>query len=89
MHTTPGKNVVSIKGGCIEGLRWQDAKHIWTKNALVPIPEGVETCEEEPDEAEDQGIIACGEKKWSEIWGKPANKDEMAEQGGVEGSLAG
>jgi hypothetical protein len=38
-----GKNVVSVKGGCIDGLDWKQAVHIWTKSAMVPIPEGSET----------------------------------------------
>jgi len=29
LHTTPGKNVVSVKGGCIEGLDWKSAIHLW------------------------------------------------------------
>ncbi|KAH8793476.1 Mss4-like protein [Hyaloscypha finlandica] len=49
IHSTPGKDVVSVKGGCIEGLDWRSAKHIWCKRAMVPIPEGVERNEEEPD----------------------------------------
>ncbi|KFH46445.1 Centromere protein V-like protein [Hapsidospora chrysogenum ATCC 11550] len=48
-HTTPTKNVVSVKGGCIEGLDWSKAIHIWAKNAMVPIPEGSETHSEESD----------------------------------------
>jgi len=48
IHSTPGKNVVSVKGGCIEGLDWRSAKHIWCKRAMVPIPEGVERSDEEP-----------------------------------------
>ncbi|KAJ0269376.1 hypothetical protein COL940_012501 [Colletotrichum noveboracense] len=44
---TPDKNVVSVKGGCIDGLDWKTAVHIWTKNAMVPIPEGAETHSEE------------------------------------------
>jgi hypothetical protein len=35
--------VVSVKGGCIDGLDWKNAVHIWTKSAMVPIPEGSET----------------------------------------------
>jgi hypothetical protein len=53
IHTTPGKSVVSIKGGCLTGLTkedWANARHIWTKNAMVPIPEGVESSYEEPEE---------------------------------------
>ncbi|KAH8906278.1 glutathione-dependent formaldehyde-activating [Coniochaeta sp. PMI_546] len=49
LHTTPGKNVVSVKGGCIDGLDWGKAIHIWTKSAMVPIPEGSESYEEESD----------------------------------------
>lgn len=41
-----------MKGGCIEGLDWKSAKHIWCKRAMVPIPEGVETSEEEPSDEE-------------------------------------
>jgi len=49
LHTTPNKNVVSVKGGCIDGLDWRKAIHIWTKSAMVPIPEGSEAYEEESD----------------------------------------
>ncbi|KAJ0293877.1 hypothetical protein CBS470a_001257 [Colletotrichum nupharicola] len=45
--TSLDKNVVSVKGGCIDGLDWKTAVHIWTKNAMVPIPEGAETHSEE------------------------------------------
>lgn len=41
------KNVVSVKGGCLSGLDWTRAIHIWTKSAMIPIPEGVESYEEE------------------------------------------
>jgi len=69
-----------VKGGCIEGLDWSKAKHIWCKRAMVPIPEGVERAEEEP-EGEDFGIgaaknsggglgIGLGKGK------KPASRDE-------------
>ncbi|KAF7543459.1 hypothetical protein G7Z17_g10732 [Cylindrodendrum hubeiense] len=47
IHTTPTKNVVSVKGGCLEGLNWDRAIHIWTKTAMVPIPESSETHSEE------------------------------------------
>ncbi|RYP17912.1 hypothetical protein DL765_004231 [Monosporascus sp. GIB2] len=46
------KNVVSVKGGCLEGLDWGKAVHIWTKSAMVPIPEGAETHPEEPTGSE-------------------------------------
>ena len=44
-----GKKVVSVKGGCIEGLDWKNAIHIWTKSAMVPIPEDIESHSEESD----------------------------------------
>ncbi|CAK7240658.1 MAG: hypothetical protein STHCBS139747_002104 [Sporothrix thermara] len=47
-----GKNVVSVKGGCLEGLDWRGAIHIWTKTAMVPIPEGSESHSEEADYTE-------------------------------------
>lgn len=38
IHSTPGKEVVSVKGGCIEGLDWSKARHIWCKRASkLPI----------------------------------------------------
>jgi hypothetical protein len=42
----------SIKGGCLDGLTkemLQDAVHIWTKRAIVPISEGTKSFPEEPD----------------------------------------
>ncbi|KAF3764532.1 hypothetical protein M406DRAFT_322642 [Cryphonectria parasitica EP155] len=47
IHTTPNKNVVSVKGGCLEGLDWSRAIHIWTQSAMIPIPEGAESYSEE------------------------------------------
>lgn len=44
-----GKNVVSVKGGCLEGLDWRTAIHIWTKTAMVPIPECSESYSEDAD----------------------------------------
>lgn len=47
------KNVVSVKGGCItKGLDWNKAIHIYTKSAMVPIPEGCESHEEEAPPSE-------------------------------------
>jgi hypothetical protein len=43
---------VSVKSGCIEGLDWKGAAHIWTKRAVLQVPEGVEAWEGEPDEGE-------------------------------------
>lgn len=36
------RSTVSVKGGCIEGLDWSSGKHIFTRSAVVPIPEGAE-----------------------------------------------
>ncbi|KAF4953845.1 hypothetical protein FGADI_5637 [Fusarium gaditjirri] len=47
IHSTPSKNVISVKGGCLDGLDWKRAIHIWTKTAMVPIPEGSEAHSEE------------------------------------------
>lgn len=37
---------------CIEGLDWTSAIHIWTKSAMIPIPEGTESYSEEPSESD-------------------------------------
>lgn len=34
------KDAVSIKGGCLEGLSLEGVKHIYTRSALVSVPEG-------------------------------------------------
>ncbi|KAH6886454.1 Mss4-like protein [Thelonectria olida] len=34
------KPTLSIKGGCLEGLSWEGAKHIFTRTARLPVPEG-------------------------------------------------
>lgn len=42
---------VSIKSGCLDGVRKEmikSAVHIWTKSAVVDIPEGAEAYEGEP-----------------------------------------
>ena len=42
---------VSIKSGCLDGVRKEmikSAVHIWTKSAIVDIPEGAEAYEGEP-----------------------------------------
>ncbi|KAL2151725.1 hypothetical protein VTH82DRAFT_6823 [Thermothelomyces myriococcoides] len=43
------RETVSIKGGLVEGLQWKNAAHIFTRSAVVNIPEGVERWEAEPD----------------------------------------
>lgn len=40
-----------MKGGCLDGLDWGKAIHIWTKSAMLPIPEGSESHSEEPSES--------------------------------------
>ncbi|KAJ6783769.1 hypothetical protein PWT90_07674 [Aphanocladium album] len=45
-RTVLAKNVVSVRGGCVSGIDWSKAVHIFTKNAMVPIPEGSETYSE-------------------------------------------
>lgn len=47
--------MVSVKGGCLDGLDWTTAIHIWTKSAMVPIPEGSECYSEEPTDSEYSG----------------------------------
>lgn len=44
--------MVSVKGGCLRGLDWATAIHIWTKSAMLPIPEGSEAISEEPTESD-------------------------------------
>lgn len=45
MHVTvkPGGDVgdyISVKGGVIHGLDMTGAKHIYTRSAVIPVPEG-------------------------------------------------
>ncbi|KAL2353060.1 glutathione-dependent formaldehyde-activating [Cryomyces antarcticus] len=49
MHSRRGGQTVSVKGGCIEGLDWASAKHIWCCRAVAAIREGVQRWEKEPD----------------------------------------
>lgn len=42
---------ISVKSGCLDGITkemMREAVHIWTKSAVIDIPEGVEQYEEEP-----------------------------------------
>ena len=53
MHKVEGEKHLSVKAGCLEGFdlrgeKGRKAIHIWTKEAIVDIPEGVESYEEEP-----------------------------------------
>lgn len=40
--------VLTIKGGVIEGLNWEGGTHIFVRSAVVPIPEGAAQWETEP-----------------------------------------
>ena len=42
------RETVTVKGGLVDGLDWKGATHIFTKSAVVPIPEGAEAFEAEP-----------------------------------------
>lgn len=42
------KPTVSIKGGAVEGLSVKGAKHIWTKTAIVDVPQGSDRASPEP-----------------------------------------
>jgi hypothetical protein len=46
------RSTVSIKGGCIEGLDWSGAKHIYTRSAVFPIPPGAEQWRASPEPME-------------------------------------
>jgi hypothetical protein len=50
MHKTEGEAELSVKAE-----RGRKAVHIWTKEAVVDIPEGVERYEEEPPGGSLQG----------------------------------
>lgn len=34
------EGMVAVKAGVVEGLEWRDVVHIWTRSAVVGIPEG-------------------------------------------------
>ena len=54
VHACDGEARVSVKGGALKNLltaeRLKTASHIWTKHAIVPIPEGAVRWEGEPGE---------------------------------------
>ena len=39
--------VVTVKGGLIEGLDWTEGIHLFCRSAVVPIPEGAKRFEAE------------------------------------------
>ncbi|KAG7284463.1 hypothetical protein NEMBOFW57_010836 [Staphylotrichum longicolle] len=43
------RDTVVFKGGLVKGLNWKGAPHIYTRSAVVEIPEGVERWEGAPD----------------------------------------
>ena len=43
------RGTVSIKGGCVEGLSWEGGHHIYTRSAVLPIPEGAKQSEGAPE----------------------------------------
>ena len=49
MHKANGEPNLVVKDGCLDNLVVSKAVHIWCKEAIVPIPEGVERFEEEPE----------------------------------------
>lgn len=40
----PGPTL-TIKGGCLEGINLDGARHIWTRSAIVPVPDGSDLTE--------------------------------------------
>ncbi|KAF1988915.1 glutathione-dependent formaldehyde-activating, GFA [Aulographum hederae CBS 113979] len=48
LHASSKGTYVSVKAGCIEGLDWAGANHIWTESAVIPIPEGAVSYPKEP-----------------------------------------
>lgn len=47
---TPAR-FVSVKSGCLDGITkemMRGAKHIWTRSAVIDIPDGVEAYKREP-----------------------------------------
>ena len=39
------KPYVTVKGGCLDSIRLDRARHIWTRSALVPVPENSDPAE--------------------------------------------
>jgi len=47
----PNSDTIAVKGGCLDGLTkemMRSAVHIWTRSAVVDIPEGVVAYEQSP-----------------------------------------
>jgi hypothetical protein len=45
---TLARPYVSFKGGCVDGLDWKGAKHIYTRSAVIEIPKDAEQYETTP-----------------------------------------
>jgi hypothetical protein len=41
-------SLLSVKGGVVKGLSWDGVKHIYTRSARVPVPEGSDHGAPEP-----------------------------------------
>lgn len=39
------KRTLTVKAGCLEDVSLNEARHIWTRSALVPVPEDSDTTE--------------------------------------------
>ena len=54
MSKVEGQDTLNVKGGVLEDperkLDWGRVTHIWCKEAVGPVPEGVRRFEEEPVE---------------------------------------
>lgn len=48
------KEMVSIKGGCIDGLDWSGAQHIYARSAVIPIPTDAKRWETSPEVEEER-----------------------------------
>ena len=57
------KETVVVKGGLVEGLKWEGAGHIYVRSAVVPVPEGVERWEGPKGVVEGKGVVESGENK--------------------------
>ncbi|EJP69590.1 hypothetical protein MY10362_006590 [Beauveria mimosiformis] len=52
----PASELLSCyRGGCVSGIDWSKAVHIWTKSAMVPIPESSESYSERSSDSSGQG----------------------------------
>ncbi|KAK2616589.1 hypothetical protein QQS21_000412 [Conoideocrella luteorostrata] len=45
---------LTVKAGVLTGFTLEGAKHIWTKSAVMPVPEGVESYLESPEGSDNE-----------------------------------